>query len=407
MKNVNIVLAGVLVCALALCGCNKDEVPIEVIMPVDIENTAFEPAEKVAVNYAEYLKAGDYQNAYNIMYIPDDYYINEQEFESVESKISDMPDSYELINVSSSGDIVTLEYGKKIGESYGKKKKGAEAPYLGDKIQGRESFKLEVTQEGIQPNMVVVDDDLLTDETISVKLPGGVSVWLGGKLLDDTTRDNDGYYNISHFVDTDILTLKADCDVEQGKIINLNLKAEIGEEIVDNASLAPTSVHNGNNAWDYVWETDRITNEEAAEWISGGFQTIFNSVIMREDFMRATFRDEVMSEKSNLETIKVGYMKCLDTFAPTKSTLYTDLTCVEFVPYTAEERQKRGVVFEMLDNKTMRLYGVLKYSYIKYNYNTDDTSVRSGEVKGQVTLTKDEGEWKFLSFDEKFLRGVA
>ena len=123
--------------------------------------------------------------------------------------------------------------------------------------------------------------------------------------------------------------------------------------------------------------------------------------------MRATFRDEVMSDKANLETIKVGYMKCLDMFSPSKSTLYTDLTCVEFIPYTPEERKKREVVFEMIDEKTMTIYGVMKYSYIKYNFETDDSTVRSGELKGQVTLTKDEGEWKFLSFDERFLKGVA
>lgn len=407
MKCDKLIILGILSCAF-LCGCQKgDEIPIETVMPFDFINTTLSAEEQIAVEYVNSIIDGDYASAFEKVYVPDDCFITVEQFEEVEDKVSELYSNAVILDIDSTSKSVSIEFGNKICEDFGKAKKGEEAPYLGDSIQGRTTLDFEISNEGVNPYMITLDKDFVTSEVYYLSIPDGCDLWLGGKLLNDAERDNDGYYKLTNFVDVEVLNLTADCDVEQGKTINLNLGAEVGEIIVDNASLAPTNTHNGCKAWQYVWETDRVTNDEAAAWIKDGFQEIFNSIILREDFNRNTFEDVVMSEKANLEQIKVGYMKCMDTFTPTKSVVYMDLMCVDFIPLTVDERERKQVVFEVIDRNTMTMQGTLKYSYIKYNYASDDSSIRSGEVRGNITLTKDDGEWKFLSFDEKFLRSVV
>ena len=408
-KLFKVILSGVLLCgALCLGGCkNSDETPIETIVPYSLSGATPNEQEKLAIQFAEYIMDKNYSDAYDLMYIPADVYLSKEEFKEVENKISSMGSTYEILTVTSNSTSVTIDYGKKIGESYGKAKKGEQPPYLGDSIQGHNKVTIPITTEGTKPIMIGVDNSYITDEVISVHLPAGVEVWLGNKMLDDSSRDNQGYYNITNFVAGEVLELVANSEVEQGKVIRLNLKASVGETIPDNSSMAPTSVHNGHNAYDYVWQTDRVTNEEAAGVIKKSFQEIFDSIILREDFNRATFKSTVMSDKANMEAIKLAYMRCMETLTPTKNTLYTDLICVDFVPYTEDECRRRQVVFEMTDTNTMVMYGTMRYTYLRYNRSDDSSSIRSGDIAGQVTLTKDDGVWKLVGFDDKMLKNIA
>ena len=408
-RLLKVLFSCVMLCGIVgLSGCtDKNETPIETIVPYSLSGAVPNEQEKIAIQFAQYIMDKNYDAAYDLMYVPADVYLNKDEFKQVEKNISTMGNTYEILTVSSNSTSVTIDFGKKIGEAYGKAKKGEQPPYLGDSIQGHNKVTIPITTEGIKPIMVGVDSSYITDEVISVHLPAGVEVWLGNKLLDDSSRDNQGYYNITNFVAGEVLELVANSEVEQGKVIRLNLQAKVGDEIADNSSMAPTSIHNGHNAYDYVWETDRVTNEEAAGVVKKSFQAIFDSIILREDFNRATFKSTVMSDKANMEAIKLAYMKCMETLTPTKNTLYTDLICVDFVPYTADECRRRQVVFEMTDTNTMIMYGTMEFTYLRYNRNDDSSSIRSGEISGQVTLTKDDGVWKLVGFDDKMLKNIA
>ena len=397
------------------CGSSAEEDEVEpvVVDPVNLSipyNNTFTSAENVGIQFSNFIRNGRYDYAFDLMDVPQGVLFNRQDLENVEQQISELPENYILAKVSSSDTSVTLTYGEKIGEAFSKAKKDTPSEYLGEVITYTYKVKLPISHDGQYANMIGVPSDYLTDDSIYFHAPDFVEVWIGGKQLDDTSRDDNGYYCISDFANGDTLYVKLVSDVESREL-NLNIKADlvdekhpIPDEERDFSTEYPNVMYNGEKAWYYTWDTSRITNNEAMEWVPTGVQAVFDSIINNEEFYNASFH-KIMSKDANFEALKPNYVRIQNNFQPTKSKSYSDLNVISIDAWDEQTLKRKGISFQMLDKHTMSLWVTLKYSYVVTDIN-GNRSVKTNTVEGEIDVSKDDGEWKLMGISDKIMKGL-
>lgn len=389
-----------------LCGCasGKEEVESQLVTALNITipySNTFDSAENVAIQYSNYIRNGYYDYAYDLMYIPDNVYFSRESLTELEESISAVPKDYILYDIAVSRDYAELMYGKKIGEAFSNETEGSPSAYLGEVITDTMTAVVPLSTEGSQPFMVGVDTAYLSDKEIAFRLPNFCTVSIGGKLLDDRGRDDEGWYKISNFVESPTMTLHISSAVED-KDITLSL-AESAEN-VDYSLLYSNVIYENMPGYDYRWETSRLTNNDAMEWVKGGVQAVFDSIMNKEEFYTGSYLS-VMSKNANLEKLKPHYTRISKNFLATKTRDYKDLTVISVTPWGDETLKKKGYAFEVLDRTTMRIWVDITYSYVVVPTDGLET-VKTGTISGSIDLSKDDGEWKLLEFSDKMLKGM-
>lgn len=396
---------------LLLTGCqkDKDEIEPQVVQPVNYSipySDTFSSASNVAIQYSNYIRAGYYDYAYDLINVPDDVLFDRGDLRTVEQSVSSVPTSWILYDVQPKTTYVQLFYGNKIGEAYDKKDN-----WLGDIVKETKSVAVPLGTSGSKQYMIGVDESYLSDEIVAVKLPDFVDVWVGDMLLSDKARDDNGYYLISNFVAGDTLTLRVNSDIESREIVlNLSGSADSKEDTTDGYTAyltkAPTGAYAGGKEYNIRWETSRPTNDSAMEYLNNeGLQAIFTSICNQEEFYSGSYL-MVMSENANIEALKPMYNKLADNFKATKTRTYTDLTMISAEAYTEDIMKRRGLAFEVIDRHSMRAWVTIKYSYVVTLKETGEQTVKSGTTEGEVGLSKDNGEWKMLYVSDKLLKGM-
>lgn len=411
------VLATVL---LTSCG-KRDEGYVEpvVVQAVDLSipySETFSSPENVAIQFQNYVRGGYWEYAYSLMDVPESVLFNCNDLESAEKDLLDIPSDWILYKVSSTNTSVKLSYGCKIGEAYSKAKKDTPAEYLGEVITDTATLTFPLSTEGSKPNMIGVKEDYLTDMQIALRVPDFCDVRIGGKLLDDTSRDDEGYYIISDFVGADYLTVSLSSDIEEKEIV-LNLKAtplknESGRDIASSendereyTTETATGYYQGLYAWDYLWDTSRITTDEAMAWVETGIQAVFTSIINGEDYYTGSYQS-IMSKNANKEAMKAQYTRVAKNFEEQTHRKYSDLTVVSVTPMDERTMRNRGVGFRVIDRHTMSTWVSVSYTYVVLDKRTGEQSVKTGTVEGEVDLSKDDGEWRLMNISDRLLKGM-
>lgn len=398
--------------ATLLTGCNKDEIEKTVLTPYDISvpyADTFSSAENVAVQFQNYVRLGYWNLAYSLVDMPDDVLLSAEGFNTAENELSTLDDTMQLYAVSASSSTVTLVYYNKVGEAFSK---GKDSTYVGDIVEDLPiAIKMPISNSG-DGYKIGVKDAWVSQDIITLKVPEACSVRIGGKLLDDTARDDDGYYTITHFINGDTLSVDLNSAVEE-KTIVLNRKSASDSENEDTSDNAePSNVvnmsgnHNGYPAYVYEWRTSRTTNDEALEYAKEATQMVFTSICTQEDFYAGSYLS-VMAANANLEAMKPTYIKAQSTYANTSRRIYRDLTVIDLVPWDEKTQNRKGVYWGVRDRNTMSIYVDVSFSYVAELREDGSETVRTGSSSGEITLTKENGEWKLLGISDKILKALV
>ena len=399
------VLCLLLLCT-CLCGCNNTAETVEpqVVTALNVTipyNNTFDSAENVAIQYSNYIREGHYDYAYDLMHIPNDVYFSKDSLAELEASVSAVPSNYILYDLYEGNGYVTLMYGEKTGEAFSHETEGNPSTYMGEVVTNLMEAIVPISTEGDKPFMVGVDTAYLSDRTIAVRLPEYCTVSIGGKVLDDTSRDDNGWYKINNFVESPTMTLHVKSAVEEKDII---LCIDPEADYAEYNLLYSNVDYEGNLGYDCRWETSRLTNEDAVDWLHTGVQAVFDSIINNEDFYTGSYLS-VMSENANLEALKPQYTRIAKNYLPTKTKTFKDLTVISVTPWDEETMRKKGYAFEVLSNTTMRVWVDISYSFVIEDVTGSET-VKTGAITGSIDLSKDNGEWKILEFSDKMLKGM-
>lgn len=405
-------LLSILMSATILSACGKSETtamePV-VMQPVNFSipyaNT-FDSAENVAIQYQNYLRNGYWEYAYDLIDVPKEILFNCADLQGIETDISTLPSNWELVKVGSTGSSVNLTYGEKTGEAFSKGSKNEESAYLGDIITNLATITLPLSTSGSKPYMIGVSDKFLSEQSIAVRIPDHADLWIGGKLLDDASRDDNGFYTISDFVGGDLLTIKLGSDIEE-KEITLDLTVAPFQEVdITNFDvMICTGEYHKLPAWDIRWETSRLTNNEALSYIPEAVQVVFDSIINSEEFYSANF-NKVMSKDANLEELKAQYVRLCKDFSGSKTRDYENLTVISVEPMSEEDMKRKNLAFEILDKHTMRTWVTIKYNFEVHDKSTGEVTVKTNVIEGYVDLSKDDGQWRLMGISEKMLKNM-
>lgn len=395
-----------------LSGCNKDEIEKTVMTPYDISvpyADTFSSAENVAVQFQNYVRLGYWNLAYSLVDMPDDVLLSAEGFNTAENELSTLDSTMQLYAVTASSNTATLIYYNKVGEAFSK---GKDSTYMGDIVEDLPiAIKVPISNTG-NGYKIGVKDAWVSQDIIALKVPEACSVRIGGKLLDDATRDDDGYYTITHFINGDTLSVDLNSAVEE-KTIVLNRKAASDSGKNDDTGGAePSNIvnvsgnHNGYPAYVYEWRTSRITNDEALAYAKEATQMVFTSICMQEDFYSGDFLS-VMATDANLEAMKPTYIKAQNTYANTARRIYRDLTVIDITPWDETTQNRKGVYWGMRDRNVMSIYVDVSFSYVAELREDGSETVRTGASSGEITLTKENGEWKLLGISDKILKALV
>lgn len=395
-----------------LSGCNKDEIEKTVMTPYDISvpyADTFSSAENVAVQFQNYVRLGYWNLAYSLVDMPDDVLLSAEGFNTAENELSTLDSTMQLYAVTASSNTATLIYYNKVGEAFSK---GKDSTYMGDIVEDLPiAIKVPISNTG-NGYKIGVKDAWVSQDIIALKVPEACSVRIGGKLLDDAARDDDGYYTITHFINGDTLSVDLNSAVEE-KTIVLNRKAasDSGKND-DTGGDEPSNIvnvsgnHNGYPAYVYEWRTSRITNDEALAYAKEATQMVFTSICMQEDFYSGDFLS-VMATDANLEAMKPTYIKAQNTYANTARRIYRDLTVIDITPWDETTQNRKGVYWGMRDRNVMSIYVDVSFSYVAELREDGSETVRTGASSGEITLTKENGEWKLLGISDKILKALV
>jgi hypothetical protein len=406
-KRIIAYICSILVLSCTLSGCG-DEVETYVMEPYDLSvsySDTFTSAEACAVQFQNYIRAGYWNLAFSLINMSDDVLLSAEGFNTAENEISELPDDWVLYDVSKTSSGVKLTYGEKISEAYSRGKDGT---YIGDVVDYVLSIDIPIVEGASGGYAIGVKDKWVSQDVIALKVPDYCSVRIGGKLLDDTSRDDAGYYLITHFVNGDTLSVELGSAVES-KTIVLNRKSSTdnGDTSDDDTTMINSAgQHMGYPAYVVTWETSRITNAEALEFAESAVQKVFTGICNQEDFYTANFIN-IMGSNANLEAMKPYYIKAQSSYENTARRIYKDLTVVSLTSWDDDTMRRKGVSWCMQDRDTMSIWVDLSYSYVIETIETGEVNVRTGDASGEITLTKENGEWKLLGISDKILKAIV
>lgn len=397
-------LCGALIATATLSGCG-DKVETYVMQPYAVGvsySDTFTSPESCAVQFQNYIRAGYWNLAFSLIDMPDDVLLSPEGFNTAEKEISQLPSNWILYNVTKTNTGVKLTYGEKISEAFSK---GKDSQYLGDVIDAVVDINIPISTKDSGGYAIGVKDSWVSQDVIALKVPDHCDVRIGGKLLDDASRDDAGYYIITHFVNGDTLSVELGSAVET-KTVVLNRKEVAEGDAVDYTLVNSAGSHMGYTAYVIDWDTSRTTNEEAIEYASEAIQRVFTAICSQEEFYSASFLN-IMGTNANLEAMKPYYVKAQSSYNNTKRRMYRDLTVVDVKSWDEDTMRRKGVSWRMLDRDTMSIWIDLDYSYVIDAIDTDETKVRTGTASGEVQLTKENGEWKLLAISDKILKALV
>lgn len=395
---------------LLLTGCKQDKTAVteSIVQAYDTHialDAVHKSATNVAVQYANYMRNGYYDAAYDLVFVSDGVFYTKEDMQQVDM-LSELTNKYILTDVTASSSSVILTYREKIGEAYTPVKKETPATYIGEVCTTEKKIVVPVVEYN-GAYYVDVNSDYMSTEQIALKVPDNCSVWFGDVLLDSTKRDDNGYYILSEYLATGYKTVQLSSAVEDRKLL-LILDEEETEIPVDQASITvynEETLYNGLRTFVYDWEVSRNTQEDALNFVKPTVQTLFDDVMNATDFYDSVTYAQ-LANCGNAESVKPEYMKLVTYYADTKSREYKDLVCVD-VQFTPDDiMQRKGYKNVMLDNNIMQLHVELDYSYLITSSLTDVTTPHTGTVSGYIYLTKENGSWKLCNIEDRLLKNI-
>lgn len=248
--------------------------------------------------------------------------------------------------------------------------------------------------------------EFLHTEVLRLKVPDGVDVKVNGAYVSPTLCGVDDYYVLEQYPNYPAIDIELSC-VTLGKL-------EKKLDIIDTGVVTPDTQEYWNlankngelNTYELRWDASKTDIEEAESWLPTGIQAVFDDVLAGTDLEDTDFRGNLWSEAEK-DAYKTNYLKAIETFAPTKISKYSNLFVKECNIWRHENVQFEEVANEVINKEAINFHVELKYSYSKTQLDTGDLKATDNEIKFQVQLTKEDGEWKFYKVPEELLRKLS
>lgn len=409
-NNGNIVKATILtVLCLTLGACSKGETVEQEVVQAYPTNIALsdiqQSAANVAVQYANYMRNGYYDAAFDLVYLTAETYYTKDDMVAVDT-VAGIGSKYILTDVSATDTAAILTYREKVGEAFTKEKKNAHSEYLGEICTTEK--KVVVPIEVVDGTYYIgVSEDFMSQEQIALKVPDGCDVWFGDTLLNPDNRDDNGYYILSNFIAGDFKNVRLTSAIEDRELLLvLNDDADLGEKyaniIVVNAD---AKAYDGLRSYTYEWQVSRETVNSAVNYSKEVLQILFDDIINGTEYVNSMTAREI-AITGNAEQIKPDYLKMLNYYVDTNTKAFSDLTCVDVSIPDEDTMRRRNYVNKLIDRNTMQLRIDVDYSYLSTSLLTNTTTPKTGTVSGYIYLSKENGKWKLSEIDSSLLKNV-
>lgn len=265
-----------------------------------------------------------------------------------------------------------------------------------------QTWKLKVRGNEENGFEVMVPSEFLSNEVVKIKVPDGVTVKVNGAKVNSKLCGVDDYYVLSQY------PAYSQIDVELSCVPLESMTKKL--DIVDTGAVTPETEEYWNivnengelNKYELSWDLSKDEIKSAEAWLGKGIQGVFDSIIAGEDINSTDFGGYIWS-KADREAFKPDYLKAVEAFKDTKVTEFTDLSVMDCTVWRDDNIQYEDVGNEVINKDAINLHIDLKYSYIKMDKETKEKYPYDSELRVQVQLTKEDGEWKFYSIPNDML----